>query len=130
MRCFSDWKREAISFFCLKYFSELSLIYYIVKRSLIAHLGAANLFNEEHLDNDHHWSFVEKAKILYVSGFFFTVSPESILRLAKYALENNRTFSINLSAPFISQFFTDKLMAALPYVDILFGNEDVRTSPY
>lgn len=47
------------------------------------------------------------------------------MKLANFSLKNNRTFSINLSAPFISQFFTDKLKAALPYVDIIFGNEDV-----
>jgi adenosine kinase len=94
------------------------------ERSLVAHLGAANCFTQDHLDNESHWSYIQKAKILYVSGFFFTVSPESILRFAKFACENNRTFSINLSAPFICQFFKDKLMSALPYVDILFGNED------
>lgn len=31
---------------------------------------------------------------------------------------------MNLSAPFISQFFKDPLMAAMPYVDLLFGNEN------
>ena len=30
---------------------------------------------------------------------------------------------MNLSAPFIVQFFGDQLMAAMPYVDIMFGNE-------
>jgi adenosine kinase len=94
------------------------------ERSLVAHLDAANCFTESHLDNPENWSYVEKAKLFYVSGFFFTVSPESILRFAKFALENKRTFCINLSAPFLCQFFKDKLMTILPYVDILFGNED------
>ena len=30
---------------------------------------------------------------------------------------------MNLSAPFISEFFDKPLLEALPYVDILFGNE-------
>lgn len=30
---------------------------------------------------------------------------------------------MNLSAPFICQFFKEPFHAALPYVDILFGNE-------
>lgn len=47
------------------------------------------------------------------------------MRIAKFAQENDRTFCINLSAPFISQFFTDKIKSAMPYVDILFGNDDV-----
>ncbi|AWP17799.1 putative adenosine kinase-like [Scophthalmus maximus] len=56
-------------------------------------------------------------------GFFLTVSPESILKVAKHASDNNKIFCMNLSAPFISQFFKEPLMMIMPYVDILFGNE-------
>jgi adenosine kinase len=34
-----------------------------------------------------------------------------------------QTFILNLSAPFISQFFKDPLDEIMPYVDILIGNE-------
>jgi len=94
------------------------------ERSLVAHLSAANLFTVEHLDNEDHWSYVEKAKIHYISGFFFTVSLETIMRVAKYCNENDKVLAINLSAPFLSQFFKDRLLQALPFVDIVFGNED------
>ncbi|KAG7272554.1 hypothetical protein CRUP_004729 [Coryphaenoides rupestris] len=57
------------------------------------------------------------------AGFFLTVSPESILKVAKHAAENNKVFCLNLAAPFISQFFKDRLMEVMPYVDVLFGNE-------
>lgn len=93
-------------------------------RSLVAHLAAANNFKVNHFDEPQNWSIVEKAQIYYISGFFFTVCPEAIQKVAKYSLENKRTLTLNLSAPFISQFFTDKVVAALPYVDILFGNDD------
>ncbi|CAF0935038.1 unnamed protein product [Brachionus calyciflorus] len=93
-------------------------------RSMVAHLAAANLFTSDHMDNPEIWSLVEKAKIIYTTGFFFTVSPDSIMKLARFALENDRPFSINLSAPFISMFYGDKLKEALPYVDIIFGNDD------
>ncbi|KAK1791759.1 hypothetical protein P4O66_013738 [Electrophorus voltai] len=56
-------------------------------------------------------------------GFFLTVSPESILKVAKHASENNKIFGINLSAPFICQAFKDSLLKVMPYVDVLFGNE-------
>ncbi|XP_023264274.1 adenosine kinase-like, partial [Seriola lalandi dorsalis] len=56
-------------------------------------------------------------------GFFLTVSLESILKVAKHASENNKIFCLNLSAPFICQFFKDNLMQVMPYVDVLFGNE-------
>lgn len=74
-------------------------------RSLVAHLAAANNFNISHLDDPQNWSIVEKAQLYYISGFFFTVCPEAIQRIAKYSLENDRTLMLNLSAPFISQFF-------------------------
>ncbi|MXQ79003.1 hypothetical protein E5288_WYG000471 [Bos mutus] len=59
----------------------------------------------------------------YKQGFFLTVSPESVLKVAHHASENNRIFTLNLSAPFISQFYKESLMKVMPFVDILFGNE-------
>lgn len=58
-------------------------------------------------------------------GFFLTVSPPSILEVAKLALARNRPFLMNLSAAFISQFYKEPLMQIMPYVDVLFGNEMV-----
>lgn len=37
---------------------------------------------------------------------------------------------MNLSAPFICQFFKDNLMQVMPYVDVLFGNETVSHSSH
>ncbi|XDV50298.1 hypothetical protein PO909_019375, partial [Leuciscus waleckii] len=62
---------------------------------------------------------------LILKGFFLTVSLESILKVAKQASENNKIFCLNLSAPFICEFFKEALMKVMPYVDILFGNETV-----
>lgn len=45
------------------------------------------------------------------------------MEVAKHSHNLNRTFMMNLSAPFITQFFKEPLMKALPYVDLLFGNE-------
>ncbi|XP_012518677.1 PREDICTED: adenosine kinase [Propithecus coquereli] len=93
-------------------------------RSLVANLAAANCYKKEkHLDLEKNWMLVEKARVCYIAGFFLTVSPESILKVARYASENNRIFTLNLSAPFISQFYKEPLMKVMPYVDILFGNE-------
>lgn len=35
-----------------------------------------------------------------------------------------QTFALNLSAPFVAQFFKDQVNTVMPYVDYLFGNED------
>ncbi|KAI5107949.1 adenosine kinase isoform 1 [Silurus meridionalis] len=97
-------------------------------RSLVANLAAANCYKKEkHLDLEENWKLVEKAKVYYIAGFFLTVSLESILKVAKHASENNKIFCMNLSAPFISEFFKDSLMKVMPYVDILFGNEASRS---
>lgn len=68
-----------------------------------------------------------KKIVFFVSlqGFFLTVSLESILKVAKHASEKNKLFCMNLSAPFICQFFKDNLMKVMPYIDVLFGNETV-----
>ncbi|XP_026120996.1 adenosine kinase-like [Carassius auratus] len=93
-------------------------------RSLVANLAAANCYKKEkHLDLEENWKLVEKAQVYYIAGFFLTVSLESILKVAKHASENNKIFCINLSAPFICEFFKEALMKVMPYVDILFGNE-------
>ncbi|XP_049591617.1 adenosine kinase isoform X1 [Syngnathus scovelli] len=93
-------------------------------RSLVANLAAANCYKKEkHLDLEENWKLVEKAKVCYIAGFFVTVSLESMLKVAKHASENNKLFCMNLSAPFICQFFKDHLVQLLPYVDVLFGNE-------
>ena len=57
-------------------------------RSLVTKLDAANHFTQDHLDPN--WDYVEKAKIFYSSGFFLTVSSESMLRVAKHAVENKK----------------------------------------
>lgn len=92
-------------------------------RSLIADLGAANHFTVDHLMEEENLKIVQSAEFYYISGFFLTVSPPSMLTVAKIALERKKPFIMNLSAPFISQFFKEPLMQAMPYVDIIFGNE-------
>jgi adenosine kinase len=66
---------------------------------------------------------VDSAKFYYIAGFFLTVSPETILKVAHHACEHDKPFCMNLAAPFISQFFRDRLLAAFPCIDVLFGNE-------
>ena len=92
-------------------------------RSLCANLAAANLFTEDHLNVAENWNLVEKAKFYYIAGFPLTVSPPSILKIAKHSHEKKKTFCMNLSAPFLCQFFKDPMLQTLPYVDVLFGNE-------
>ncbi|XP_033004431.1 adenosine kinase [Lacerta agilis] len=91
-------------------------------RSLVANLAAANCYKKEkHLDIEKNWNLVEKAQVYYIAGFFLTVSPESILKVASQASANNKIFTLNLSAPFISQFYKEPMMKVLPYVTSCLG---------
>jgi len=92
-------------------------------RSLVANLAAANCYKFEHLQQPENWALVEKADYFYIAGFFLTVSPEAIMAVGKHAYDKKKTFMMNLSAPFISQFFMDPLMQAMEFVDVIFGNE-------
>ncbi|KAJ1271887.1 hypothetical protein BS78_06G160100 [Paspalum vaginatum] len=98
------------------------------ERSLIANLSAANCYKSEHLKEPENWALVEKAKIIYIAGFFLTVSPDSIQLVAEHSAATNKVFMMNLSAPFICEFYRDVQEKALPYVDYIFGNEtEART---
>ncbi|XP_044758404.1 adenosine kinase-like [Coccinella septempunctata] len=92
-------------------------------RTLCANLAAANCFTIDHIKKPENKKFIETAAFYYVSGFFLTVSPPTILEVAKYANENKRPFIMNLSAEFICKFYKEPFMQVMPYVDILFGNE-------
>ena len=48
----------------------------------------------------------------------------TIETLCKHAAEKNKILVMNLSAPFLIKYFTDKKMNILQYVDVLFGNQD------
>ncbi len=92
-------------------------------RSMVTDLMAANAYHISHLEDAHVWQTVESAENFYVGGYFLTVSPPSALKIAKHALDANKVFALNLSAPFIPQFFKDPLGDLIPYADLIFGNE-------
>lgn len=95
------------------------------ERSLVTRLDAANNYKVDHLNKPENWALVEQARFYYISGFFMTVSPESIMAVAKHSAAEGKTFMMNLSAPFLMQVppFKAVLDGAMPYIDVLFGNE-------
>ncbi|KAK4002500.1 hypothetical protein OUZ56_004324 [Daphnia magna] len=92
-------------------------------RSLCANLAAANLFTKHHVEIPENRKFIDEADFFYITGFFLTVNPDTIMEVARHANAENKILMMNLSAPFLSQFFKEPLMQAFPYIDILFGNE-------
>ncbi|EQC28726.1 adenosine kinase [Saprolegnia diclina VS20] len=94
------------------------------ERSLVANLSAANEFELAHLDDAASKTIVENGKLYYSAGFHLTVCPQAIMKLAEHAAFSNKIFMLNLSAPFIVQFFKDALMPAVHHADFVFGNEN------
>lgn len=93
------------------------------ERSLIANLAAANNFKPSHLETAESKAIYESASVYYIAGFFLTVSVDSLKIVAEHALANDKVFCLNLSAPFIVDFFGDQVATALGYADYLFCNE-------
>jgi len=94
------------------------------ERCLTTNLGAANCYKKSHMESEAIQAVVERAKFYYAAGYFLTVSPDSLELIGKHAAAQNKAVLFNLAAPFIIQFFWDKLTAILPYVDVVFSNED------
>jgi len=92
-------------------------------RSLIANLGAANCYKKYHFDSEEIQKYVNQAKYFYATGFFLTVSPETLVAIGQHVVNHNKYFLTNLSAPFLLEYFFDKFLMVLPYVDVIFGNE-------
>ncbi|CEM30237.1 unnamed protein product [Vitrella brassicaformis CCMP3155] len=92
------------------------------ERSLVANIAAANDYPIDHLKYKV-WEQVEKAKICYSASFFLTVNPPAMLAMADHCAKTNKLYCMNLSAPFLIEFFREPMMQVMPYVDILFGNE-------
>lgn len=92
-------------------------------RSLCANLAAAEKFTPDHLEKEECKKSIEAAKFFYASGFFLTVSPDSVMQLMVHANQHGHLFVMNLSAPFVSQFYKEALTKLFPYVDVIFGNE-------
>ncbi len=64
----------------------------------------------------------------FLQGFFLTVCPEALMSVAEHACAENKVLMMNLSAPFLVSCFREPMMAAMPYVDVLFGNETVSAN--
>ena len=50
------------------------------------------------------------------------------MRISKHAFEKDKTVCLNLSAQFLSEFYKKEFIQLLPYVDLLFGNDEEATT--
>jgi len=94
------------------------------ERTLVTRLDAANNFTKAHLETDAVKKVLVASKVVYSAGFFLTSGgPECTSLLGQHCADFGKRFCLNISAPFIAQFFGDALDATMPFVDVLFANE-------
>lgn len=95
------------------------------ERTLVTHLGAAELYSKkDHMDVSQEVQHaMDSAKVIYSEGFFTTVSSEALIALGEKAAKDGKTFMFNISAQFLVNFFWDKMMSIIRYVDFIFCNE-------
>ena len=91
-------------------------------RSLVAYLDAANDFDPRHLET----VSVAEADWVYITGFFYAVSPESTRKVINTAKANNNCKIVfNLSATFACDLITKTdLDMILKDSFILIGNQE------
>jgi len=94
------------------------------ERCLVADLGAANDYKHSHFESEEIQQLLPKIEIVYSAGFFLTVSPGTMVELGKHCAEHNKILVFAVAAPFLVQFFWDKIEAVLPYTDYIIANKD------
>ncbi|THH18626.1 hypothetical protein EW146_g2397 [Bondarzewia mesenterica] len=92
-------------------------------RSLVTTLRSAEKFDKAHLSTPEVARLIDAANVFYVEGYFLTHGIESAVEVAKKASDASKVFVLNLSAPFIPQFFKVQLEQIFSYCDIIIGNE-------
>jgi len=98
-------------------------IIYNKDRSLVAYVAAAEHYSIDHFNSQSVQDVVVGSQILYTTGFFMLSSYSTITALCNHALEANKLFVLNISAPFIVEVFWEQFNALLPFTDIVCGNE-------
>jgi len=98
------------------------------ERSLIARLGAAEHYDPAHFDSKEIQDLLSNAGFFYATSFVLTHSPNVILKMGQFAKEHNKVLTINISAPFLVDFFWEKLEPVIRYADVIFANENEAAS--
>ncbi|KAK7194208.1 adenosine kinase [Novymonas esmeraldas] len=93
------------------------------ERSLVANLSAANLLSAEHIHSSSVVEMMRSSQLYYLTGFTLTIDVSYVVTVAEAARASGGQFMMNLSAPFLLQFFTEGFLKVAPYLDVLFGNE-------
>ncbi|EZA60860.1 hypothetical protein DMN91_008028 [Ooceraea biroi] len=89
-------------------------------RSLVANLGAANVYTLDDLKKAN--LRLDNVKVIYIEGYFITHSLDVAKELVKRAQETNIIIAFNLSGLYIFQNHHAAICEMVGYAKIVFGN--------
>lgn len=91
-------------------------------RTLVAHLGAANVYAPTDLFKPENLDLLRRVKIIYVEGYFLTHSFEVIRQLSEFARERGTALACNVSGVYVCEKFATEIAQVVKCSDIVFGN--------
>eukprot|EP00758_Cryptobia_borreli_P002470 Tbor_TRINITY_DN3054_c0_g1::TRINITY_DN3054_c0_g1_i1::g.17442::m.17442/K00856/E2.7.1.20, ADK; adenosine kinase len=95
-----------------------------IQRALVANLGAANCITGEHFDTANVKEALAEANLFYITGYTLTIDVDYVMKVIDAAHKAGGLLMMNLSAPFIIEFFGEQLSKVMPFIDVVFGNAD------
>jgi len=93
------------------------------ERSLCADLAAANDYQHSHFVSAEIQDLLKKIEVVYTTGFFLTVSPQTQIELGQHCSEHNKTFVFSVAATFPVEFYWDNMQKVIQYADVIVANE-------
>lgn len=91
-------------------------------RTLIAHLGAADVFSQEDL-TDEDKNILAQVKLMYIENFFFCHSPGVIWNVVEICKNHGVAIAFNLSGSYLFEKHGVNITLLVKCVNILVGNE-------
>ncbi|XP_046662033.1 adenosine kinase-like isoform X1 [Homalodisca vitripennis] len=91
-------------------------------RSLVAHLGAAEIYTTEDFITDDNMEIMEKVSIVYVEGFFISHSFEVSMEVVKQCKNFGVPVVFNLSGSYLTEIWPQQMIAMATASDIVIGN--------
>jgi len=93
------------------------------ERALCADLAAANDYQHSHFVSEEIQSLLNKISIVYTTGFFLTVSPQTLIELGQHCNSNNKTFVFSIAATFPVEFYWENMQKVIAHANVIVANE-------
>lgn len=95
-------------------------------RSLVASLNAATKFDATHLQSN--VDLLTAADAFYISGFLLSDAFSVPCFVVDFSIAHHKQVFMNLSAPFICEFYLERVKHVIAACSVVFGNEtEART---